>query len=229
MLSSICWKFCTVPWPRVDVVQARELDEPDDVVAEDPVVEDPRRERVPLRGAAAVDGYAVLGHLILRRLEIGDDLLRHLGQEPPSDQVILLDENLAEPGLSARVVLEVKPVEPVERVLVRVHVQRVDVEVVGAQVDALENLAKVEKFAVAIDDLLVRLALQLRLDETQQVLLVHARAVVHVGVNLTNVVEIAVRRLLLRHKLLSALSMTCSENFCSVRLSLLWQNDLLGP
>ena len=44
----------------------------------------------------------------------------------------LLDEDLTQAGLAARVVLQVEFVEPVEDVFVRVHVQRVDVEVVPA-------------------------------------------------------------------------------------------------
>ena len=45
----------------------------------------------------------------------------------------LLDEDLAQARLAARVVLQVELVESVEDVFVRVHVQRVDVEVVPAQ------------------------------------------------------------------------------------------------
>ena len=63
----------------VDVVQPRELDEPDDVVAEDAVVQHPRREGIPLGGAAAVNGDSVLGHLVLGRLQVRDDFFRHLG------------------------------------------------------------------------------------------------------------------------------------------------------
>ena len=79
----------------------------------------------------------------------------------------MLDENLAKSALSARVVLQVEPVEPVKRVFIGVHVQRVHVEVVGTEVDGLEHLAQVQKLAVAVDDLLVRFAFQLGLDEPE--------------------------------------------------------------
>ena len=48
----------------------------------------------------------------------------------------------------------------------------------------LEHLPQREPLAVAEDDDLVRLLAQLALDEAQQVLLVHARGVVHVRVHL---------------------------------------------
>ena len=57
----------------------------------------------------------------------------HLGVSvTPSaaNEVVLLDEHLAKARLAAGVVLQVEPVEPVERVFVRAHVQRVDVQVV---------------------------------------------------------------------------------------------------
>jgi hypothetical protein len=53
-----------------------------------------------------------------------------LCQGPKSQH--LLDEDLPQPGLPARVVLQVELVEAVEDVLVRVHVQRVHVQVVPA-------------------------------------------------------------------------------------------------
>lgn len=52
------------------------------------------------------------------------------------------------------------------------------------QVERLEHLLEREVLAVAEDDHLIRLLAQLALDEAQQVLLVHARAVVHVRVHL---------------------------------------------
>lgn len=52
------------------------------------------------------------------------------------------------------------------------------------EVEGLEDLLEGEPLAVAEDDHLVGLLAQLGLDEAQQVLLVHARAVVHVRVHL---------------------------------------------
>ena len=56
------------------------------------------------------------------------------------DQVVLLDEDLAQPALAAGVVLEVELVEAVERVFVGVHVERVDVEVVARHRERVEDL-----------------------------------------------------------------------------------------
>eukprot|EP00955_Chlamydomonas_euryale_P101980 365385-Chlamydomonas_euryale.AAC.1 len=82
------------------------------------------------------------------------------------------------------------------------HVERVDVEVVARQVERLEDLLEREVFAVAEDDDLIRLLAKLGLDEAQQVLLVHACAVVDVRVDFAHVIEVAVGGGLLRQELL---------------------------
>lgn len=92
-----------------------------------------------------------------------------------------------------------------ERVLVRVHVERVDREIVRRQVERLEYLTQGQVFAVTEDhDLLhlvamisigvaagaratkayIRALLHLALDEPEHVLLVHARRVVDMSVDL---------------------------------------------
>ena len=58
------------------------------------------------------------------------------------------------------------------------HVQRVDGQVVGRELERLEDVREREEVAVAVRDDLVAVLPQLALDEAQQVLLVHARAVV---------------------------------------------------
>ena len=50
----------------------------------------------------------------------------------------------------------VELVEAVERVLVRVHVERVDGEVVRRQIERLEDLREGEVLAVAVDDDVLR-------------------------------------------------------------------------
>lgn len=55
---------------------------------------------------------------------------------------------------------------------------------VPCELEGLEHLLQCEVLAVPEDDHLPRLLAQLALDEAQQVLLVHARAVVHVRVHL---------------------------------------------
>lgn len=86
----------------------------------------------------------------LGRLQVGEELPRQLRQKPPPDEVVLLYEYLPQPGLAARVVLEVELVEAVEGVLVGVDVQQVDVEVVARQVEGLEDLREGEVLAVPI-------------------------------------------------------------------------------
>src|SRR5262245_55119756 len=77
---------------------------------------------------------------------------REFRQVAALDQVVGLEKDLAQPRLADRVVLEVELVEPMERVLVRVHVERVDAEVVGRQAQRLKHLAQREVFPVAKDD-----------------------------------------------------------------------------
>jgi hypothetical protein len=56
------------------------------------------------------------------------------------DEVVLLDEDLAQPALAAGVVFEVELVKAVERVFVGVHVERVDVEVVARHRQRVKHL-----------------------------------------------------------------------------------------
>jgi hypothetical protein len=66
----------------------------------EPVLDDPGSERVPLDGLAPVDGHAVLAELVLGGLQVGKDLARDLGEVAPVEEVVLLDEDLAEARLS---------------------------------------------------------------------------------------------------------------------------------
>lgn len=97
------------------------------------------------------------------------------------------------------------PALTVEAVLMRVHVQRVDRQVICRQVQRLEYLPQLEVYAVSVNnDLLqegqaladrpsscekaeatrLRATLHLALYETQQMLLIHACRVVNVSVDL---------------------------------------------
>ena len=77
--------------------------------------------------------------------------------------------------------------------IVRVHIKRVDGEIVRRHLERCEDLEQREQFTVALAHLLLRTRAQLLLDEAQQLLLVHARAVVDVSVHFTAVVEVPVR------------------------------------
>src|SRR5437016_4241795 len=78
----------------------------------------------------------------------------------------------------------------------RMHIERVDAEVVGGQVDALEDLSKRQALAISEQNLLIRALLHLTLNKSQKVLLVHASGMVDVGVHFSNIVEVSVGYLL---------------------------------
>mmetsp|Transcript_16122 Transcript_16122/g.27215 ORF Transcript_16122/g.27215 Transcript_16122/m.27215 type:complete len:264 (-) Transcript_16122:200-991(-) len=181
----------------VDVVQTRNLDQPTDVFVGQSVHVEPSRQTGPLRSLAAVDRDAPLHECVLAGIEIRNDLLGDLRQVAAANDVFGLEEYFAQSALARGVVLEVESVEAVEGV-VGVHVERVDGQVVGSEVQRHKHLAQSEKAAIPVDYRLVGEALQLVFDEAQQVLLVHARRVVHVGVYFAAVVEIAVGNRLLR-------------------------------
>ena len=103
-------------------------------------------------------------------------------------------------ALTSGIILQIEPIEPVERV-VCMHVQGVNAEVVGGQIETHEDLAERQEAPISEDDGFVGVLLELVLDEAQQVLLVHAGAVVHVRVHLAAIVEVAVRHGLLRLQL----------------------------
>ena len=78
--------------------------------------------------------------------------LRQLSEVAPVDVVVRLEEDLAQPRLPERIVLQVELVEPVERVLVRVHVEGIDRELVRGQVQRLEHLFERQFLSVTEDD-----------------------------------------------------------------------------
>jgi len=91
------------------------------------------------------------------------------------------------------------PVEPVERVAVCMHVQSVDGEVGGGESQALKHLLKRQVSPITVDHHLIRYRAQLFLDEAKEVLLVHTRRQVNVGIHLSHIVEVAVWDSLLFH------------------------------
>lgn len=66
-----------------------DLDEPDDIVGVELVLDNPRGQDVPLDALATVDGDAILGVLVLARLQVAQHLLCQLRQEAPVQQVVL--------------------------------------------------------------------------------------------------------------------------------------------
>lgn len=88
-----------------------------------------------------------------------------------------------------------------ERVAIGMDVQHVDGQVVGGQVHRLEHLGQCHLLAIGDGDHLVGVVLQRLFNEAQQMLLVHARCGMDVGVHLAGVVEIAMRHRLLGSQL----------------------------
>ena len=99
--------------------------------------------------------------------------------------------------LTSRVVLQVEPIKAMEGVI-GMHIQRVNAQIIGSQIQRHKHLPQRQEAPIAEDHGFIGVLLELVLDEAQQVLLVHAGAVVHVSVHLTAVVEVAVRHRLLR-------------------------------
>lgn len=75
------------------------------------------------------------------------------------------------------------------------HIQGIDTQVIRREVDTGKHLGKRQMLAVTEQDDLVRVLFHPALDEAQQVLLVHGRRVVHVGVYFPDVVKVSVRHL----------------------------------
>jgi hypothetical protein len=76
-----------------------------------------------------------------------------------------------------------------------VHVESIDTQVVSGEIDGLEYLPQRQMLAVAEEHYLVWRLLHLRLDEAQQMLLIHTCRVVNMRVYLSDVVEVSMRDL----------------------------------
>lgn len=77
-----------------------------------------------------------------------------------------------------------------------VHVHGVDAEVIGGEVQRLENLLEGKVLAITEDDDVLGSLAHLGLYEAEQMLLVHAGAVVDVSIDLTDVVKVTMRHTL---------------------------------
>lgn len=124
-----------------DVVQSGYLNQPPHVVREQSVFDDPFRELVPFRLAATIDTDSILCHLVFALLKIVDYLLGDLGEITTFDVIVALEEDLPQSRLSERVVLEIEFVEAMERVLMGVHVERIDGEIVSREIERFKDLS----------------------------------------------------------------------------------------
>mmetsp|Transcript_19321 Transcript_19321/g.48599 ORF Transcript_19321/g.48599 Transcript_19321/m.48599 type:complete len:215 (+) Transcript_19321:1032-1676(+) len=167
--------------------------------------------------------------LVLAVVQVFYHLPSELGKKAAMDDVVALDEDLAEARLPAGVILQVELVKAVEDVLVGVHIEGVDVEVVRRQVQALKNLFQGQVLAVAEDHHLVGLLLQLGFYEAQQVLLMHAGRVVDVSVHLAYIVEVTVWGSLLRQKLLIRIKHAVQVELLLQQLQAMVAQRLDGP
>jgi hypothetical protein len=129
-------------------VQARHLHQPAHVIGEEVVVAHPRCELGPLIAFAAINRHAVLCEDVLAVLELFHQLVRHLREIAALDEIVGLEEYLAQSRLADGIVLEIELVEAVEDAIVCVHVQSIHCQVVGCQSDALEHFLQREVFVV---------------------------------------------------------------------------------
>lgn len=77
--------------------------------------------------------------------------LGNLGQVSSINIVIRLEENLSQARLSDGIVLQIELIEPMERVLVGVHVESIDREVVGGELQRFEDLLQSEFVPITVD------------------------------------------------------------------------------
>lgn len=130
--------------------------------------------------------------------------LGQLGQVFPLEQIISLQEDFTQTRRSSGVVSIIESVESVE-LLVRMHVERIDRQIVRGQVERFEYFLQGQVLAITVnDDFLLSARVnqrpwytcvgslsQLGLDESQEMFLVHTRRVVNVSVDLSDVVEVS--------------------------------------
>ena len=67
-------------------------------------------------------------------------------------QIVRLQKDLSQPGFSDRIVLQVEFVEPMERVLVCMHVEGIDRKVVCGKTQRSEHFSEGEVFPISEDD-----------------------------------------------------------------------------
>lgn len=75
--------------------------------------------------------------------------LSQLGQVASLDIIVRFEEDLSKPGLSNGIILQIEFVKPMERILMRMHIQCVDRQIIGGEVEWLENLSQREFFFIS--------------------------------------------------------------------------------
>ena len=75
----------------------------------------------------------------------------------------------------------------------RMHVEGIDAEVIGREPQQLEHLVQRHRLAIPAQDHIVRMPLDFRLDEAQQMLLIHTRTVVHMCIDFAHIVKVSMR------------------------------------
>lgn len=71
------------------------------------------------------------------------------------------------------------------------HIQSINTEVVGCQIDTLKYFLEGKMLAVSVQNNLVWTLLHFTLDETQKMLLIHAARVMDMSVNFPRIVKVA--------------------------------------
>lgn len=92
------------PVRLINLIQSRDLNEPSDIMTEQSIIDDPRRQFIPLLSAASIDTNPILCHLILALFQICHELPRDFGEVSTGNQVIGLEEDLAQARFADRVV-----------------------------------------------------------------------------------------------------------------------------
>lgn len=77
---------------------------------------------------------------------------REFSQVASLDVVVSFEENLSQTGFANWVILQVEFVEPMEGILMSMHVQCVDRQVVGCQLQRFEHLRECELVPISEDD-----------------------------------------------------------------------------
>ena len=117
--------------------------------------------------------------------------LQNLCEKFPSNEVVRLEKDVAQRTLSQRIVLRVELVETMERIVMRMHIKRVDRQIVRSQVERLEDLGERQGCAITKNNHVIWRPLHFGLDKTEQVFLVHARRMVDVRIDFPDIIKVA--------------------------------------
>ena len=181
----------------VNIENARNLNEPDNVRRVDIIRRRPFRQLLELVVPSPVNRQPWLGMLILAFLEILADLFDNVGEELAIHVIVRFDVQLAQDRLAERVVFRVELVKPMIDIGISMTIEQVNTQIVWIDVELAKDILQQLRFPIdhAAHGICIRL--QRFLNETKQMLLIHARGGMNVIVDFATVVEIAMGQLFL--------------------------------